>query len=125
MHYGVRDMLGFSGDFVLQLYGMLEGSLIRIIGTTREDCADYTADGYARVRGIGAVCVTCCVGGLSLCNSIAGDYAEKLPVIVVSGTPGMDERLADPPLHHRVRDFNTQREVFEKITVPLRLLTMH
>jgi len=38
-------------------------------------------------------------------------------VIVISGAPGMDERRSDPLLHHRVRDFSTQREVFEKITV--------
>jgi indolepyruvate decarboxylase len=120
--YGIRDVFGIPGDFVLQFYGMLEESPIRVIGTTREDCAGYAADGYARVHGMGAVCVTYCVGGLSLANSIAGAYAEKSPVIVVSGAPGIDERRADPLLHHRVRDFNTQREVFEKITVASALL---
>ena len=30
--------------------------------------------------------------------------------------------VSDPLLHHRVRDFNTQREVFEKITVASALL---
>ena len=116
-HYGVRDMFGIPGDFVLQFYGMLEESPIRVVGTTREDCAGYAADSYARVNGIGAVCVTYCVGGLSLCNSIAGAYAEKSPVVVISGSPGIEERRRDPLLHHRVRDFNTQHEVFEKITV--------
>ncbi|REJ72776.1 MAG: alpha-keto acid decarboxylase family protein, partial [Planctomycetota bacterium] len=82
-----------------------------------EDCAGYAADAYARIHGLGAVCVTYCVGGLSLCNSIAGAFAEKSPVVVISGAPGIDERESDPLLHHRVRDFNTQREVFEKITV--------
>ncbi len=115
--YGLRDMFGIPGDFVLNFYGMLEESPINVIGTTREDCAGYAADGYARINGLGAVCVTYCVGGLSLCNSIAGAYAEKSPVIVISGSPGMDERRSDPLLHHRVRDFQTQREVFEKITV--------
>jgi indolepyruvate decarboxylase len=115
--YGVRDVFGIPGDFVLQFYGMLEESPIRVIGTTNEACAGYAADGYARINGIGAVCVTYCVGGLSLCNSIAGAYAEKSPVIVISGAPGMSERRSDPLLHHRVRDFSTQREVFEKITV--------
>lgn len=115
--YGLRDMFGIPGDFVLQFYGMLEESPIRMIGTTREDNAGYAADGYARINGLGAVCVTYCVGGLSLCNSIAGAYAEKSPVVVISGAPGMDEREADPLLHHRVKDFNTQRDVFEKITV--------
>ena len=96
---------------------MLEESPIRVIGTTREDCAGYAADAYARVNGLGAVCVTYCVGGLSLCNSIAGAFAEKSPVVVISGAPGIDERVNDPLLHHRVRDFNTQYEVFEKITI--------
>ena len=115
--YGVRDVFGIPGDFVLQFYGMLEESPIRVIGTTREDNAGYAADGYARVAGLGAVCVTYCVGGLSLCNSIAGAYAEKSPVVVISGSPGIGERASDPLLHHRVRDFDTQKQVFEKITV--------
>ncbi len=116
-HYGVRDVFGIPGDFVLQLYAMLEASPINVVGTTSEACAGYAADGYARINGIGAVCVTYCVGGLSLCNAVAGAYAEKSPVIVISGSPGMQERRSDPLLHHRVRDFNTQRDVFEKITV--------
>jgi len=120
--YGIRDMFGIPGDFVLQFYGMLEESPIRIVGTTREDNAGYAADGYARVNGLGAVCVTYCVGGLSLCNSIAGAYAEKSPVVVISGAPGMTERETDPLLHHRVKDFHTQRDVFEKITVATALL---
>jgi indolepyruvate decarboxylase len=120
--YGIRDVFGIPGDFVLQFYGMLQESPIRVIGTRREDCAGYAADGYARINGMGAVCVTYCVGGLSITNSIAGAYAEKSPVIVISGAPGVDERRSDPLLHHRVRDFNTQREVFEKITVASALL---
>ena len=120
--YGVSDVFGIPGDFVLQFYGMLSDSPIRVVGTTREDCAGYAADGYARVHGLGAVCVTYCVGGLSLCNSIAGAYAEKSPIIVISGAPGVEERRSDPLLHHRVRDFNTQREVFEKLTVATALL---
>ncbi|MCA9081870.1 MAG: alpha-keto acid decarboxylase family protein, partial [Planctomycetaceae bacterium] len=114
--YGVRDLFGIPGDFVLNFYGMLEESPINVVGCTREDCAGYAADAYARVNGLGAVCVTYCVGGLSLCNSIAGAYSEKSPVIVISGAPGIAERRNDPLLHHKVRDFNTQREVFEKIT---------
>ncbi|MCA8987203.1 MAG: alpha-keto acid decarboxylase family protein, partial [Planctomycetaceae bacterium] len=94
--YGIKDLFGIPGDFVLQFYGMLEESPIRVIGTTREDCAGYAADAYARVHGMGAVCVTYCVGGLSLCNSIAGAYAEKSPVVVISGAPGMEERRNDP-----------------------------
>lgn len=116
-HYGVNDLFGIPGDFVLKFYGMLEESPINVVGCTREDNAGYAADAYARVHGLGAVCVTYCVGGLSLCNSIAGAYAEKSPVVVISGAPGIAERANDPLLHHRVRDFTTQRDVFEKITI--------
>lgn len=115
--YGIEHVFGIPGDFVLQFYAMLENSPVQVVGCTREDNAGFAADGYARVHGMGAVCVTFSVGGLSMCNSIAGAYAEKSPVVVISGAPGVDERRSDPLLHHRVRDFNTQREVFEKITV--------
>ena len=63
------------------------------------------------------MCVTYCVGGLSLCNSIAGAYAEKSPVVVISGSPGLRERFNNPLLHHRVKDFRTQFEVFRRLSV--------
>jgi len=114
---GVDDVFGIPGDFVLNFYGMLEDSPIRVVGTCNELNAGYAADAYARVKGIGAVCITYCVGGFSLINAIAGAYAEKSPVIVISGAPGVDERAEDLLLHHRVGAFSTQREVFERITV--------
>ena len=114
--YGIAHVFGIPGDFILGFYSLLSDSPIQVVGTTREDNAGYAADAYARVHGMGATCVTYCVGGLSMCNSIAGAYAEKSPVVVISGAPGVDERRSDPLLHHRVGDFNTQREVFQKIT---------
>jgi len=113
--YGVRDVFGIPGDYVLAFYTMIEESPLRLIGCTREDCAGFAADAYARVNGIGAVCVTYCVGGLSLCNSIAGAYAEKSPVVVISGAPGLGERVHNPLLHHKVKDFQTQAEVFNRL----------
>ena len=94
---------------------MLERSPLEVVGCTREDSAGFAADAYARVHGMGARCVTYCVGGLSVCNSIAGAYAEKSPVVVISGAPGLGERVNNPLLHHKVRDFRTQLEVFEKL----------
>ena len=114
---GVRDVFGVPGDYVLSFYALLESSPLRLVGCTREDCAGFAADAYARVNGIGAVCVTYCVGGLSLCNSIAGAYAEKSPVVVISGSPGLRERFNNPLLHHKVKDFSTQSEVFRRLCV--------
>ena len=114
---GVEHVFGIPGDYVLTLYKMIEESPIRLVGMTREDNAGFAADAYARLHGLGCVCVTYCVGGLSLCNSIAGAYAEKSPVIVLGGSPGLSERARNPLLHHKVKGFETQFEVFEKITV--------
>jgi indolepyruvate decarboxylase len=115
--YGVRHVFGIPGDYVLGFYRLLGEGPLKVVSCTREDCAGFAADAYARVNGMGAVCVTYCVGGLSLCNSIAGAYAEKSPVVVISGAPGLGERINNPLLHHKVRDFHTQAEVFEKLCV--------
>ncbi|HTM53073.1 MAG TPA: thiamine pyrophosphate-dependent enzyme [Pirellulales bacterium] len=115
--YGIGHVFGIPGDYILQFYSMLDRSPLEIVTTTREDCAGFAADAYARVHGMGAACVTYCVGGLSLCNSVAGAYAEKSPVVVITGSPGLKERHNNPLLHHRVRDFRTQFDVFEKLCI--------
>ena len=115
--YGIGHVFGIPGDYILSFYTLLADSPVEIIGCTREDSAGFAADAYARVHGMGAVCVTYCVGGLSLCNSIAGAYAEKSPVVVITGSPGLRERVNNPLLHHRVRDFRTQYDVFEKLCI--------
>ena len=96
---------------------MIEDSPIKLVGMTREDNAGFAADAYARIHGLGCICVTYCVGGFRTCNSIAGAYAEKSPVIVLAGSPGVSERAHNPLLHHKVKGFETQFEVFQKITV--------
>jgi indolepyruvate decarboxylase len=115
--YGIKDCFGIPGDYVLSFYSMLEESSINVVGCTREDCAGFAADAYARIRGMGALCVTYCVGGLSVANSVAGAFAEKSPVVMLTGSPGLRERVNNPLLHHKVRDFSTQLEVFEKLCI--------
>ena len=78
---GVEHVFGIPGDYILTLYKMLEESPIQLVGMTREDNAGFAADAYARVHGLGCVCVTYCVGGLSavqqhrrgLRREVAGD----------------------------------------------------
>ncbi len=114
---GARHMFGVPGDYVLEFDSLVEKGPIEFVGMTREDCAGLAADAYARLRGLGVACVTYCVGGLSLTNAVAGAWAEKSPLLVISGAPGVAERQRDPLLHHRVRDFSTQRDIFSHITV--------
>ncbi len=115
--YGIRHVFGIPGDYVLSFYAMLEKSPLETVGCTREDNAGFAADAYARVAGMGAVCITYCVGGLSTCNSVAGAFAEKSPVVVISGSPGLAERRNNPLMHHMVRDFRTQYEVYQRLCI--------
>ncbi len=115
--HGVRHVFGVPGDYALSFFHELESSAIQVINTCDEQGAGFAADAYARIKGLGAVCVTYCVGGLKITNTTAQAFAEKSPVVVISGAPGTNERIKSPLLHHKVRDFDTQLKVFEQITV--------
>lgn len=114
---GVRHSFGIPGDFALPTFTWLERSKIQGITMTHEPGAGFAADAYSRINGIGLVCVTYCVGGLNVLNAIAGAYAEKSPVVVVSGAPGRKDREKDPLLHHKVKTFETQRRIYDEVTV--------
>src|SRR6187401_1269254 len=121
--HGVRDVFGIPGDYVLGFYDQLQRSKLRLVNTCDEQGAGFAADAYARVRGLGAVCVTYCVGGLKVANTTAEAFAEKSPVGVISGAPGMKEREKNPLLHHKVREFDTQKKVFEQLTIASTVLS--
>src|SRR5437870_3166280 len=114
---GVRHSFGVPGDFALSTFAWLDKSPIQSITMTHEPGAGFAADAYSRINGIGLCCVTYCVGGLNLLNPIAGAYAEKSPIVVVSGAPGRKDREKDPLLHHKVKTFETQRRVYDEVTV--------
>lgn len=119
---GLRHVFGIPGDYVLGFYDLLVESNMEIVGTCTEIGAGFAADAYARVNGLGALCITYCVGGLNAINAVAGAYAEKSPLIVISGAPGLQERKRSPLLHHAVKDFHTQLQIYEKVTVAARAL---
>jgi indolepyruvate decarboxylase len=114
---GVRHSFGVPGDFALPTFAWLDRSKIQSITMCHEPGAGFAADAYSRINGIGLVCVTYCVGGLNVVNAIAGAYAEKSPVVVISGAPGKKDREKDPLLHHKVKTFDTQRRVYDEVTV--------
>ena len=115
--HGVRHVFGIPGDYVLGFYEQLRRSPLQTINTCDEQGAGFAADAYARIRGLGALCVTYCVGGLKVANTTAEAFAEKSPVVVISGAPGMKEREKNPLLHHKVREFDTQKKVFDELTI--------
>lgn len=118
----IKHIFGIPGDYVLGFYDLLNKSKINIVTTCDEQGAGFAADAYARVNGLGAVCVTYCVGGLKILNTVAEAYAEKSPVIVISGAPGINERKQYPMLHHIVNDFETQHNIFREVTIATAVL---
>ena len=113
---GVRHAFGIPGDFALPTFRWLAASRIKLLTMTHEPGVGFAADGYARVHGLGVACVTYCVGGLNMLNPIACAYAEKSPVVVISGGPSPSDRKHDPLLHHKVRTFDTQRRIYDEVT---------
>ena len=114
---GIQHVFGVPGDYVLNFYKKLSDcEEIEVIGTTDENHAGFAADAYARSKGIGCVCVTYNVGALKIANAVACAYAERSPVVVISGSPGMKERGDGVLLHHMVRSFECQKDIFDNIT---------
>src|SRR5215467_10076673 len=88
--HGVRHIFGVPGDFVLGFYQQLiQSNKLKVVNTCDEQGAAFAADAYARVNGLGVVCVTYCVGGLKVFNATAQAFAEKSPIVVISGAPGI------------------------------------
>ena len=120
--HGVDCGFGIVGDYALRLFGRLAEAGVPVHVTGDEQGAAFAADAYARLRGLGFVAVTYGVGGFKVANAVAGAWAEQVPLLVVSGAAGMSERAGDPMLHHKVKDFDTQLNVFAEMTVAQRVL---
>ena len=120
---GLRHIFGVPGDYVLDFFDILEESNLKVVCNCNELNAGYAADAYARLNGVSGVCVTYGVGGLSLLNAVAGAFAERLPLIVISGGPKISERSHHHLLHHTIGDMNLQYNIYEKITVASVILT--
>jgi indolepyruvate decarboxylase len=83
--------------------------------------AGYAADGYARLRGIGALCVTYSAGALCAVNAVAGAYVERVPLVLINGTPSVKKTITFEQTgfsaHHFISGRETDLQSFEHLTV--------
>lgn len=114
---GVNHVFGIPGDYVINFFSEIEKNDLKPVVTCTEQGAAFAADAYARLNGISALCVTYSVGGLNAVNAIAGAYAEKAPVIVISGAPGANEYSNDYLLHHSIKHSDSQMNMYKEVTV--------
>jgi len=123
---GIGDIFGVPGDYAFPVNDAIVNEPdINWIGCTNELNAGYAADGYARIKGIGAVCTTYGVGELSAINAIAGSYAEHLPVFHLVGMPNMATQSSRKLVHHTLGngEFDLFRRMSEPVVVAHAVLT--
>ena len=117
---GIEHIFGVPGDYNLAfLDDVLTHENIEWVGNCNELNAAYTADGYARIKGMAALITTFGVGELSAINGIAGSYAENVPVIKITGTPTTSVMGNGELVHHTLGDgtFDHFSNMYREITV--------
>ena len=116
--HGAREIFGIPGDFVLPFFKAIEDSAILPYYTlSHEPAVGFAADAAARFHGsISVAVITWGAGAFNLVNPVAGAYAERSPLVVISGAPGISERASGLTLHHMARAMDTQARVFREIT---------
>ena len=125
---GVGHLFGVPGDFNLELLQQnQDGGYLEWIGTCNELTAAYAADGYARLRGIGAVTVTNAVGALIAINGVAGSYAEHVPVVLITGSIPLRSIERGLGMHHTTGDGTWDKFLgaFGQVTAAQARLTPH
>ncbi len=120
---GIDHIFGIPGDYILPFFEVLETSEVQHIAPCNELNGGYAADGYARLRGAGAVAVTYGPGAFSLVNSVAGAYAERIPLVVICGGPPLVAYRDQALKHHILPDrYDASLKIFEQVTVGARVL---
>jgi indolepyruvate decarboxylase len=119
---GVDHTFGIPGDFVLPVYAVQDAFGMPTVVCSHEPGAGFAADAYARIKGLGVAMVTYGAGALNLLNPVACAYAEQSPLLVVSGGPEVAMRRPDVYLHHVVKSFESQINVFREVTVDAAIL---
>ncbi|MBI5041287.1 MAG: thiamine pyrophosphate-binding protein [Gammaproteobacteria bacterium] len=83
---GIDTIFGMPGAHILPVYDSLYDSKIQSVLAKHEQGAAFMAGGYARASGkIGACITTAGPGATNLVTGIANAYADKLPVLVITG----------------------------------------
>ena len=120
---GVTHIFGLPGDLVLGLFQSLARERgIEMVTFSHEPAVGFAADGYARAtRRLGVICVTYGAGGNNIVNPIAAAYAERVPLLVISGGPGAEESSRSG-VHHMVKAVDSQLRVLSEVTCDARLL---
>ena len=83
---GISHVYGMPGSHILPVYDHLFASNIASVLVKHEQGAAFMAGGHARASGGISACITTAgPGATNLVTGIANAYAEKLPILIVTG----------------------------------------
>ncbi|MBE0613069.1 MAG: indolepyruvate/phenylpyruvate decarboxylase [Burkholderiales bacterium] len=123
--HGAREIFGIPGDYALPFFKVIEESgILPLYTLSHEPAVGFAADAAARIHsGLGVAAVTYGAGALNMVNPIAAAFAEKSPVVVISGAPGKGEAQRGLLLHHQAKSLDSQLRIYEEITCAQACLT--
>ncbi len=116
---GATEIFGIPGDFALPLFREIERcGVLPLLTLSHEPAVGFAADAAARARGgLGVAAVTYGAGAFNLVNALAGAYAERVPLVLLSGAPAAHEAASGYLLHHQVKTLDSQWRVMQELTV--------
>ena len=115
---GVNDFFGFPDDYNINLiYAVENNPNTRWVGCTNPLNAGYAADGYARIRGYGALVTSYGTGELSAANAVAGSMAENIPIFHIAGLPSTEIINEKTLIHHNFQDTDYKKFMDTAISV--------
>ncbi len=83
---GIEYIFGMPGAHILPVYDSLYDSNIKSVLVKHEQGAAFMAGGYARASGKISACITTAgPGATNLVTGIANAYADKQPILVITG----------------------------------------
>ncbi|NDP38370.1 MAG: indolepyruvate/phenylpyruvate decarboxylase [Rhodoferax sp.] len=116
--HGAQQIFGIPGDFALPYFRIIEQSAILPLYTlSHEPGVGFAADACGRISGgLGVAAVTYGAGAFNMVNAVASAYAERSPLVVLSGGPGKGESQSGFLLHHQAKTLDSQFQIYKEIT---------
>ena len=121
---GAQEIFGIPGDFALPFFKVIEESgILPLYTLSHEPAVGFAADAAARFHTRPSVAaVTYGAGALNMINPVAAAYAEKSPVVVISGGPGRADKSTGLLVHHQAKQLQSQIQMYREVTCAQALL---
>jgi len=103
--YGIELAMGIPGTHTIELYRGLPHTQIRHVSPRHEQGAGFMADGYARLTGKPAACITVSgPGAFNIATAMGQALQDSIPMLVISADNNSFEKGLGEGRLHETRD---------------------